>query len=51
MVGRADIEDVLQALDKLTQEEARMAAAEVLKVTHYINDRVRGVGDRVLDGA
>jgi hypothetical protein len=30
-------------LDKLTQEEARMATAEVLKVTHSIDDKVKGL--------
>jgi hypothetical protein len=43
--------DALGRLDKLTQEEARMAAVQVLKATHDVNDRVRSVGDRVLDGA
>lgn len=43
--------DALGRLDKLTQEEVRMAAAQVLKATHHVDDRVRGVGDRVLDGA
>jgi hypothetical protein len=51
MVGRTDIENALQTLDKLTQEEARMAAAEVLKATRHVDDRVRGVGDRVLGGS
>jgi hypothetical protein len=34
-------------LDKLTQEEARMAFAELLKVTHSADDRVRGVDGKV----
>ncbi|KAF8268527.1 hypothetical protein EI94DRAFT_1700183 [Lactarius quietus] len=33
LVGRNDIENTLKRLDKLTQEEARMAAAENLKLT------------------
>jgi hypothetical protein len=37
----------LKRLDKLTQEEARMATAQVLKVTHAVDDRVRGVDNRV----
>ena len=43
------IEDALKRLDKLTNEEVRMATAQVLRVTHTIDDRVRVVEDRVLD--
>ena len=32
--GEKDIEAVLQRLDRLTQDEARTTAAEVLKVVH-----------------
>ena len=56
LVGRTDIEDALQRLEKLTQEEARMATAEGLKAAHDIDvkievvgDKVEGVGDRVKD--
>jgi hypothetical protein len=48
LVGRTDIEDALKRLDKLTQEEARMATAQILKVTHTVDDRVRGVTDKVV---
>ena len=48
-MGNRDIEDSLERLDKLTQEEARMASAEQLKMTHGVNDRVRGVGGQVQD--
>jgi hypothetical protein len=37
----------LKRLDKLTQEEARMATAQVLKITHAVDDRVLGVDNRV----
>ncbi|KAH9055822.1 hypothetical protein EDB83DRAFT_2675923 [Lactarius deliciosus] len=47
LVGRRDIEDALQKLDRLTQDEARMATAEVLRVTHGVDDKVKGVGFRV----
>ena len=47
LVGRTDIEDALQRLEKLTQEEARMATAEGLKVTHGIDSKVEDVGDKV----
>jgi uncharacterized protein YoxC len=36
-------------LDKLTQEEARMASAELLKMTHSVDDRVKGVDGKVQD--
>jgi hypothetical protein len=42
------MEDALKRLDKLTQEEARMATAQVLKVAHAVDTRVRGVTDDVL---
>jgi len=32
------MEDVLQRLDRLTQEDARMAAAQLLKVTDTIDN-------------
>jgi archaellum component FlaC len=47
LVGGTDIEDALQRLDKLTQEEARMATAEGLKATHGIDNKVEDVGDKV----
>ncbi|KAF8494393.1 hypothetical protein F5888DRAFT_1636100 [Russula emetica] len=49
LTGNTDIEDSLERLDKLTQEEARMASAELLKVTHSVDDRVRGVEGKVED--
>ena len=33
------MEDVLKRLDLLTQEEAQMATAEVLKIANGINDK------------
>ena len=47
MIGNTDIEDSLHQLDKLTQEEARMASAEQLRIAHSVEERVRGVDDRV----
>ena len=41
------MEDSLKRLDKLTQEEAQMATAQVLKVTHTVEEGVRGITDRV----
>jgi len=45
-----DIEDALKRLDVLTQQEAQMAAAQVLKATHAADDsgRARGVADIAL---
>jgi hypothetical protein len=47
LIGRTEMEDALKRLDKLTQEEARMAAAANLKVTHAVDKRVEGVADTV----
>jgi archaellum component FlaC len=48
LMGKNDIEDALKRLDRLTQEEARMAAAQLLKVTNTIDNRVGGIADNVL---
>ena len=48
-MGNREVEDSLERLDKLTQEEARMASAEQLKMTHSVDDRVRGVAVHVQD--
>ncbi|KAN0127640.1 hypothetical protein V8E53_014532, partial [Lactarius tabidus] len=40
LFGMKDNEDALQRLDKLTQEEARMAAAEALTITRGVADKV-----------
>ena len=45
LIGRTDMEDGLKRLDKLTQEEARMVAAENLKATRTVDKRVQGVAD------
>ncbi|KAI9451144.1 hypothetical protein BJY52DRAFT_129302 [Lactarius psammicola] len=47
LVGRKDMEDVLKRLDKLTQEEARMAAAQILRLTHSVEDKVKVVDEKV----
>jgi hypothetical protein len=49
LVGRTDMEDALNKLDKLTQEEARMAVAQNLKMTHTVDDRVKVVVDKVVE--
>lgn len=45
--GRSDLEDALKRLDKLTQEEARMAGAQGLKAIHTVDERVRSVYERI----
>ena len=40
LIERTDVEDAPERLDKLTQEEARMAVAEILKTTYAVNERV-----------
>ena len=47
LIGRRDIEDALGRLDRLTQEEARMATAQVLKVAQHIKDGMKGIDDKV----
>ena len=48
LIGRTDMEDALERLDKLTHEEARMAIAENLRATHAVDERVKGVTEQVL---
>ena len=47
-MGKNDVEEALKRLDRLTQEEARMAAAQLLKVTNTINSDVREIVDNVI---
>jgi hypothetical protein len=47
LLGRSDIEDALKRLDTLTMEEARMAIAETLNVTHKMDDKVDKIDDKV----
>ena len=48
LIGRTDLEDALKRLDKLTREEARMATAEVLRMTHAIDETVTEVREQVV---
>jgi hypothetical protein len=41
-VGRTDIEDALKRLEKLSHDEALMAAVQVLKVTDSVADGAPG---------
>jgi hypothetical protein len=47
LVGRKDVENALQRLDKLTQEEARMAAVEALIIARGIDVKVQSVDCKV----
>ena len=49
LIGNTEIEDSLEKLDKLTAEEARMASAELLEITHRVDNRVKGVEGSVQD--
>ena len=48
-LSACDMEDALKRLDKLTQEEARMAIAENLRVTHAVDERVASVDNKVAE--
>jgi methyl-accepting chemotaxis protein len=48
LIGNNEIEDALKRLDRLTQEEARMAAAQLLKIANAIDSEVREITDNVL---
>jgi len=48
-VGNTEIEDSLQRLDRLTQEEARMASVELLEVAHRVDGKVDDVHGDVQD--
>ena len=47
VIGRTDMEDALVRLDRLTQEEVRMAAAQGLKATHAVHDEVKSVDNHI----
>jgi hypothetical protein len=56
LTGNTDIENSLDRLDKLTVEEMRMASAELLKITHNVQENVQvvrgnvqGIGSDVKD--
>lgn len=54
LIGNTEVEDALQRLDRLTLEEAHMAAAELLRISHNVesgvirvDEGVQGVGMQV----
>ncbi|KAH9170741.1 hypothetical protein EDB89DRAFT_1251142 [Lactarius sanguifluus] len=48
LIGRKEVEDALQRLDALTQEEARMAAAEALAISRGIDDKLKDVNEKTI---
>lgn len=48
-MGNTDIKDALQNLDKLTQEEARIANSEILNINHSVLCTVVHVSERIQD--
>ena len=48
LMGKNNIEDALKRLDRLTQEEARMASAQLLKISNAIDSEVREIADNVV---
>ena len=47
LMGKNNIEHALKRLDRLTQEEARMASAQLLQITNAIDSEVREIADNV----
>jgi hypothetical protein len=45
VVGWTKLEDGLKKLDKLTNEEVAMASAQLLRVTHIINENIKTMGN------
>ena len=43
--GEKDVEAILQRLDRLTQDEARITAAEILKVVHGLAQNMNVIMD------
>jgi len=41
LLGECDVEAILQRLDRLTQEEARVTAAHTLEVVHELFDNLK----------
>ena len=48
LIGNNEIDDALKRLDRLTQEEARMASVQLLKITNAIDSEVGEVAGHLL---
>ena len=46
-MGKTEIEDALKRLDKLTQDEVRMATAQLLTLTHGVRDKMTRIDDHI----
>ena len=46
-LGRTDVEDAWKRVDEATQEEARMTDAQVLNVTHTVDNGVKAIDEKV----
>jgi hypothetical protein len=49
LIGNTEVEDALQRLNNLTEEEARIASAELWRTTHSLGEGVQDVGRDVED--
>ena len=47
IAGITKLEDGLKKLDKMTNEEARLANAEVMRLAHIIDKKVEGINEEV----
>ncbi|KAN0136449.1 hypothetical protein V8E53_005817, partial [Lactarius tabidus] len=47
VIGQTKLDDGLKKLDKLTNEEVAMASAQLLRVTHNINENIKAVDRNV----
>jgi hypothetical protein len=47
VAGIAKLDDGLKKLDRMTNEELRMASAEALRIGHTIGEKVEGVDKKV----
>jgi hypothetical protein len=47
LLGESDIEAILQRLDRLTQEEARVTVAHTLEIVHGLFNNMKVVMDGV----
>jgi phosphoribosylformylglycinamidine (FGAM) synthase PurS component len=47
LAGKGDVKEALDRLDKLTEEETRIAAAEIWKNANRTHDRLKDVDEKV----
>ena len=47
LLGKTEIEDALKRLDKITQEEVRMATARLLALTDGVDNKVTRIDDEI----